>query len=445
MIKIIIDILLLILLIFLLIRNMYLFQLNSYKPLHHIKRIIENKGMFNFKNKKIKFSLTHRVERMFLTEFIFIAAILVGTYFLNKELILIELIILNIVSPIICIFANFVNKPVEAWRRNHYIKLAKNKLKEMPNLKVIGITGSYGKTSTKKYLAEILKKKYEVLVTPENYNTLMGVVKTINGRLKATDQIFICEMGATKQGDIKEICDLVKPTIGIITAIGPQHLESFKSIENIIDTKFELADEVKQNNGVMFLNYDNEYLRKRKSKQEIIFYGKDIPKYNTKLVGKHNLINVDGAVKVAKFLGMNDREIKQQVAKLSNVEHRLELIKRGNMDILDDSYNSNPVSSKYAIDTLNEFKGTKIIVTPGLIELGKDEKKYNEELGSYAEKYCDYIYLVNSTKSQFVENGIKNKEKIVKVNSPQEAIQKITAMNYKKVCVLLENDLPDNY
>ena len=120
-----------------------------------------------------------------------------------------------------------------------------------PNLAVIGVTGSYGKTSVKFYLNTLLKAKYNVLMTPESYNTPMGVVKTVRGSLRATHEIFICEMGAKYVGDIKELCDIVHPKHGIITSIGPQHLESFKSLQNVINTKFELADALPKD-GMLF-------------------------------------------------------------------------------------------------------------------------------------------------------------------------------------------------
>ena len=157
--------------------------------------------------------------------------------------------------------------------RKRYINDAKRILNEMPNLLVIGITGSYGKTSMKNFLYSLLSEKYDVLKTPKNYNTTMGVVKTIREELKPTHQIFLCEMGATNVGDIKEICDIVNPKLGVITSIGPQHLESFKSIENIIKTKFELADSVKQNNGTIFLNYDNNYIKNKELDMNKITYG----------------------------------------------------------------------------------------------------------------------------------------------------------------------------
>ena len=419
------------------------------------------------KNKaKIPLKFTNRVIRMFAIQVIFIVIIcLISTNYLILG-------VLNIIAFCLCIIANIINYPIEYVVRRYYINDAKRVLNNMPDLIVIGVTGSYGKTSVKNFLVKTLSAKYEVLATPKNYNTTMGVVKTIREELKPIHQIFICEMGATKLGDIKEICDIVNPKFGIITSIGPQHLDSFKTIENIIKTKFELYDSVNRNGGITFLNYNNEYLAKQ-NKPNILTYGinnekLDYNAYNlqsssqglsfsvknvnfrTKLIGKHNIINIIGAIGVANYLEIPLEKIVPRIREIKNVEHRLQLIPKGDINIIDDAYNSNPVSSKSAIDTLSEFEGIKIIVTPGLIELGGDEEKYNFEFGEYMCNVCDYIFLVNSTISKYVLNGINskkyNKDKIFMVNSPQEAVKQIS--NFKlnnKVTILLENDLPDNY
>jgi len=307
----------------------------------------------------------------------------------------------------------------------------------------------------------------------------MGVVKTIREHLKPIHQIFVCEMGATNIGDIKEICDIVKPKIGIITSIGPQHLESFKTMDNIIKTKFELVNSVLENDGTIFLNYSNEYLAKKDVKGKVFTYGvnnkslyynsynltssskglsftvldkklnKEI-EFKTKLIGKHNVLNLTGAIGIANYLGIPLKDIVHSVREIKSVEHRLELVSRGNLTIIDDSYNSNPISSKSALDTLAEFEGTKIIVTPGLIELGDNETKYNFEFGKYMASICDYIFLVKSKVTKSILEGIYstnfNKDKIFNVNTPQEAVECVLKMNIKdRITVLLENDLPDNY
>ena len=128
---------------------------------------------------------------------------------------------------------NAAMQPVEKSINNSYVNDARHIIGEMPSLKVVGITGSYGKTSTKHYLNRILSEQFNVVMTPGSFNTPMGVTRTIREMLKPYTEIFICEMGAKQRGDIKEICDIVHPQYGIITAVGEQHMESFKSIENV--------------------------------------------------------------------------------------------------------------------------------------------------------------------------------------------------------------------
>ncbi|MDE5869605.1 MAG: hypothetical protein K2H18_05180, partial [Muribaculaceae bacterium] len=172
------------------------------------------------------------------------------------------LLLLTICSFIPVILADIILMPVEKIINQRYINDAKKILKSMPDLKVIGITGSFGKTSTKHYLQRILSEKYDVLITPGSYNTPMGVVRTVREHLKPFNEVFICEMGAKQKGDIDEICRIAHPHCGIITAVGPMHLETFKSIENVQATKFELADDL-PSDGFIVVNNDFEYCANR--------------------------------------------------------------------------------------------------------------------------------------------------------------------------------------
>ena len=227
---------------------------------------------------------------------------------------------------------------------NHFINDAKRMLKEVPGLTIIGITGSYGKTSVKYYLQTLLQDHFNVLITPESYNTPMGVVKTIRGSLKSTHEIFVCEMGARHVGDIKEICDIVHPHHGVITSIGPQHLETFFNMDNIVHTKYELADALPAD-GMLFLNGDNEYVTGNSDAYaNKIFYrsqttgegyqASDIQlsqlgteftvtapdgtseRFQMRLVGEHNVINVVGAIAVANSMGISLRDLRVPVRRI---------------------------------------------------------------------------------------------------------------------------------
>lgn len=428
------------------------------------------------KSSKIPLKITGRVLRIVGVEILLsILALAIKT---SETQFIIRLAILCGIAPILCIIANFILTPLEWYGRKRYINGAKKILAEQSDLIVIGITGSYGKTSMKNFLGELLSEKYNVLLTPKNYNTQLGIARTIREYLKPTHDIFICEMGAMWEGEIAECCDIAQPTIGIITAIGPQHLQTFGDIETIIRTKFELANAIEKVDGKLFLNYDNKYIAKHNChvkhqsyglKKDFDFYsdklksdqngqsftfhdGEKTIEAQTKLLGEHNIENLTGAIAVAKSLGISDKDIKFAIRRIKSVPHRLELTTKGNLSIIDDSYNSNPVSSKLAIDTLAKFDGIKIVITPGLIELGTEEEKYNRELGVHiAKKDCDYVYLVgNSTQTDAIESGLIEQNypenKIQRVALPQEAVAYASRKHpSEKVTVLLLNDLPDNY
>ncbi len=390
-------------------------------------------------------------------------------------------------------WANTVNKPIEKGVRDHYINDAKRILKENPDITIIGVTGSYGKTSVKFFLETLLQTKYSTLVTPESYNTPMGVVITIRTMMKPTHEVFVCEMGARYVGEIKELCDLVHPHHGIIASIGPQHLDTFGSLENIQKTKFELADALPEG-GMLFLNGDNEYIneqldRVRKAaadgktqmppayKEPVMYHSQDIGdgyhasdvkvsamgteftvttpggesgSFTTKLVGAHNVINIMGAIAVAHKMGISLSELRIPVRRLRPVSHRMEMKTNGNVTIIDDAFNSNPIGSKAAVETLALFEGMRILITPGMVELGADEAEYNRKFGTYAADCCDKIFLVGRKHTEPIKEGILSKgfaEKDLEVfDNVQDAIARAYAVKTQDhKYILLENDLPDNY
>ena len=358
-----------------------------------------------------------------------------------------------------------------------YIHDAERMLKEMPALKVVGITGSYGKTSVKFFLRKLLSAKFNVLMTPESYNTTMGVVKTVRTSLRPTHEIFLCEMGARNVGDIKEICDIVHPGFGVLTSIGPQHLESFKSIDNVIKTKFELRDALPAD-GTVFLNWDNEYIRSQDPARPAVKYGtlredadyfaRDIRvsaegssftitrdgvdyRFTTRLIGAHNVLNITGAIAAANTLGVPMADLIPQVRQLESVPHRLQLIRGGSSLIIDDAYNSNPSGAKAALDTLAQFDGVKILVTPGMVELGAKQEELNRAFGRQAAAVCDYAVLVGERqavpiKAGLLDEGYPENRIFVEhdLTAALKTVENIRAGDKQKV-VLLENDLPDNY
>lgn len=423
---------------------------------------------------------TNRVKRMLLTTFlIYVAAILLsllaGGY--GIQVCEIVLLVLFVLQPFLVLLVNLINGPVEKRIDQHYIDDAARILREMPNLTIIGVTGSYGKTSVKYFLSTLLSAQYNVLHTPGNYNTTLGVVRTIREQMKPFHEIFVCEMGAREVGDIKEICDLVHPDYGIITSIGPQHLQSFHTIENIIGTKFELADAVPEN-GKVFLNYDNDYIRTHKIDKNVVSYGTmgddisykaydiavsprgssfkmrddkgDEYEFHTRLVGNHNVQNIAGAIAVAHTLGIPMEKLRYPVKQLESVPHRLQLVKQGSRILLDDSYNSNKNGFKAALDTLAMFKELRILMTPGMVELGEKQYDENKEVGVYAADKCDYAVLVGKEQTKPIQDGLKEAgfagSRMIVVDTLQEAFQMVNAIpDERQKVVLIENDLPDNY
>lgn len=430
-------------------------------------------------NTKKKLVYTARVKRLLATELILTAAVFALVCGLGgmKRIPGLCLILVS-VNLFLDIVANVINHPMEAGINQHYINDAVRKLKSVPGLTVIGVTGSYGKTSVKFYLQTLLQDRFNVLVTPESYNTPMGVVRTIRESLKPTHEIFVCEMGARHVGDIKEICDIVHPRHGIITSVGPQHLETFFNMENIKNTKFELADAL-QADGMLFLNGDNEYIQDKAAgyQNKIFYYSEgngagycasdlklsrlgteftvtapdgESERFQMRLVGAHNVINVMGAIAVAHSLGISLKELRVPVRRIEPVEHRMQLREHGTVTVIDDAYNSNPVGSKAAVETLAMFEGVRILITPGMVELGEKEAEYNYKFGTYAADCCDYILLVGKKHTEPIREGVLSKgfpeEKCLVYDRLEEAVSYAYAIREQAhKYILLENDLPDNY
>lgn len=383
-----------------------------------------------------------------------------------------------VAGPLWLLLANLLNAPLEAAINRHYINDAKRLLAQNPGLTVIGVTGSYGKTSVTHFLQKVLSAKYTVLATPGSYNTTLGVVRAIRENLRPTHQIFVCEMGARGRGQIAEICRLVRPRHGVITALGPQHLESFRTQENIAATKFELAESLPAD-GLAFLNYGCDLIRQRPYGRPKVTYGlapaeadyaaRDVAVslagsrftvtlsdgrdyvLETKLIGRHNVENVMAAVAVADRLGVPPEDIAMAVRRLQPVPHRLQLLSRGGLTIIDDAYNANEAGAAAALGTLAMFDGFKILATPGFVELGEAEDEANFRLGAQAAGVCDFVILAGERQTRSLRRGLASQgypegqiavaETLADVFAAAEGLE---AGGRPKI-LLLENDLPDNY
>jgi UDP-N-acetylmuramoyl-tripeptide--D-alanyl-D-alanine ligase len=366
---------------------------------------------------------------------------------------------LYILTPFILLIANIINSPIERIIKKKYINEAKKIINSHRDITVIGITGSYGKTSVKNFLYSFLSEKYNVLKTPKNYNTTMGVVKTIRENLKSTHEIFICEMGATHKGDIDEICGIVNPKIGILTGIAPIHLETFKTLDTLLSTKLELANYVKK----LYYNKDNKELKTAVPKNSIGYSVNDVNgikmssdgtifgNYKTSLIGKSNIQNLLGSIKVAQNeFNITENEINNALRTIRPIMHRQELKTVDiRTNIIDDAYNSNPIGSKAALDTLSMFNyDYKIVITPGMIDLGKRQEIENYKFGQNISNIADFVILVGAKwtlpiKQAFVDNNF-TEYKIY--NTMESAINYAMSIKAKKhKTILIENDLPDNY
>ena len=383
-------------------------------------------------------------------------------------------------SQCFALAANWLLKPVEANINRKYYKDAERILRGMPDLKIIGVTGSYGKTSTKHYLNRILSEKYDVMMTPGSFNTTMGVIRTVREYLKPYNEVFIVEMGAKQPGDIKEICDLVHPEIGIVTAVGEQHLESFKTIENVQRTKFELIDSL-PTDGLAVVNNDFPFVANRKvDNVKCIRYAvsecgsaeyiaEDIRysalgtsftvvtpsgekfDFSTHLVGECNVSNLLAAIIVALKLEVPVEKIRYAVNDIQQVEHRLNMKRTpGGVTIIDDAFNSNPTGSKMALDVLKMMTGgRRIIVTPGMIELGERQEELNAKFGEYITGAADIAIIVGSYNREAITSGIESigstSLDVHTVNSFNEAQQLLATILKPGDTILYENDLPDTF
>ena len=349
--------------------------------------------------------------------------------------------------------AVYIFSPIDLLSKKILVHRAKIKRNKIPNLTVIGITGSYGKTTTKDALTHILNHKYPTLKTEGNYNTLLGIAKNIIQDLRQEHEIFVCEIAAYQPGDIKAIAEIIKPKIGIITAIGPMHFERFGSMENILKTKLELI-EMLPPDGVGFLP-------KELGSQILGYFHNSLPagdlskrdNYGSKNSIKFFSSKEDLLIKVGEIFGLTQDEILGRLKTMPPTPHRQEIIKAsGNITIIDDTYNSNPAGFMIALETLKNIKAKrKILVTPGMIELGKKQSELNKEAAKAAAKIADYVIIVGETNKFALEEGLKEEikndfeKKVFWTPNLDSAKKKLSEITLPNSAILLENDLPDHY
>ncbi len=423
---------------------------------------------------------TKRMNRLTFVVFLVMTAItfcLIAIFseyvpFVKFGIVALTPIFLSVAVPV----CHFICVPMELLFRQFYITKAKKKLKKLDNLIKIGITGSYGKTTTKHILNVMLAQKYKVCMSPHSFNTPMGLTKVVNSYLKPEHEVLITEMGARQIGDINYLCKLINPKHAIITSVGNQHLATFGSKENVYKAKKELMQAI--NDGIVCFNGNNEgclNMYKECNTDKILcgFNGDNLfaniknikvssggstfdlvidnktVQCSTKLLGKHNLEDIAISAGLAYKLGVNLTQIKEAIRSLKPVAHRLELLSENGLTIIDNSYNASVESSFASIETLKLFDGDKIVVTPGLVELGEEQYNANVNLGKEISQVANKVIIVNITNKEPLLSGLKkgnfDENNIFFVESLNEAKDKLKAIVKQDDVILFENDLPDNY
>lgn len=451
---------------------------------------------------KRKFVPTQRATRLLGAAFV-VAALIVFTLFLIIDRLplpamnAIDAIVAGFVglaiwllTPFALVAGNILMTPVEAFFRRRFIQQAKNVMNAIGPT-VIGITGSYGKTTTKNFLRDILSARYKVYATPKSYNTMMGVCIAINRDLAQDYSIeyFISEMGAYIPGEIQRLCYLTPPHISIVVEVGPQHLERFGSLENIAIAKYEIIKGLGPD-GLGVFNWDNPYVREmyergypnnriavstmlspedvtvggprfiasniQESLDGLIFDVTDVLKgekvrFETALFGRHNALNLLLATAVAVHEGLSLREIALRVRTLQPTESRLvKQTTSAGITIINDSYSANPVGVVSSLNVLAmHTNGRRLVITPGMVELGDLHVDENRKLGEYAAKVATDIILVGEKQTAPIQEGVLSanfpRENLRVVDTLSEAIKWYQNNLQAGDTVLFLNDLPDTY
>ncbi len=439
--------------------------------------------VINSTPQKTPLKMTSRVKRAYVMLFFLCVIVSFGLILLSSTFVDIlgygGIALTPLFIPILVPFAHLLLKPLEKIIQNRYVIKAMKKLQMFSDLKIIGITGSFGKTTTKNALTTILSEKYSVCSTPQSYNTPMGITKTILENLTPTNQVFIVEMGARRRGDIQYLCKLTKPSMGIVTSIGHQHMQTFGSFENVKRTKSELPNFLGKDGFCVFNGDDEAVLDVSKSfdgekqiisltKTDVDIYATDITASKngttlklfvdnksytctTKLLGVHNISNILLCAAMAKKMGLTPQQIVAGIEKIRPVAHRLELVNApNNVIVLDDTYNASIVGSQRALEVLQMFEERrKIVITPGIVELGAMERLANYQFGKQIAEKADVVIIVNKTNLLAIKQGLldsnfdtKNIFEVENFAMSQQLLKKIIKNGD---VILWENDLPDNY
>ena len=422
--------------------------------------------------------VTNRVMRQILVLAILYASIQLVLLWAYRRLNLWLMLGMCYFGPWILIYPmGWITEPVENAIKRWYVKKTKEILDSYTGLVKIGITGSYGKTSTKNVMQTVLSQQFNSLMTPASYNTPMGITRTIREYLKPIHEVFVCEMGADHVGDITELMRYVEPSIGVVTSIGPQHLQTFKTQENIIHEKMQMI-ELLPKDGLGILNYDNEFIRNYKINNPVkvvtcavrwpqadyraenisfsssgssfdIVHGDERAHMETKLLGELNILNILFATAAARYLGVSWAKIQRGVREMKQVEHRLEQKEINGLHFIDDAFNANPTGAAMALSVLSMMPGKRWIVTPGMIELSSRQEELNRAFGAEMKDRVDEVILVGRKQTEPINEGLKlsgfDLAHVRTVDTEKEAFQILWHDAKPQDTILLENDLPDAF
>ena len=427
---------------------------------------------------------TGKARRLqYLSYGVIVVVALLLFYFCDENTATVLTLLLIWQSYLPLLIALLLIQPVEKFNRVLVKRSISQTVQALPTVTVVGITGSFGKTSTKLILAQLLSR---TLVTPRSYNTLFGIYGVIRYELHKRYRSFVCEMGAYRRGDIREFCQLVRPQIGVLVGINETHLERFKSIENTITAKFEILQNLRKD-GVGIVNLDNDYIfnnldratcrlvgvtveGRTTPKCEKILSAKNIriedgiahfdllipdsgvvEQFATPLLGQGHLRNALLAIAVALELGEEITDLKERFKSFSQLPRRLEYRLASGINILDNSFSSNPDSFKESLNVLASFGSQKILVTPGIVELGAASVPIHEQLGRLAGSIADEIVLVGSSeKVEALKRGALSAgfvESSISIVSDARDLQNQMRKAKPGATILFENvsELPAHY
>jgi len=367
-------------------------------------------------------------------------------------------------SIIIPIFlAYFLSLYIEKMLFNGFKVKAKKKIESMDNLIVVGITASYGKTSIKNYVEHLLKAKYKTYATPRSVNTLGGVMKDVNDDLPSDTEVYVVEMGARGEGDIAEISTFVNPHYVVVGKIGPAHIEYFRTMENIRNTKMEILQTerlkrawihesamVKPESNIHTFG-ENENLDIRSNAPASEFVIEDVKatleatsfklngvEYSANILGAFNAMNLAAAVLVAKELGLDDETIQKGLSTLKSVDHRLQRIDAGGKVILDDSFNGNIDGTMASFDLASTYKGRKVVITPGLVEV---DDELNVQVAKRANEIFDIVVVTGDLNYAIFKEYV-DPDKLVKLSSKAGMEDMLVEQTLPGDLILFANDAP---